>query len=321
MQMFTPEEVKLLMSIQYELPLSETPYVDLAEKTGLPLEFVLGKTEEFMRQGVIKRVGANLNYKAFKSTSKAALVGAAVEESRIEEVAKIINATNPKHNFLRLHEKYSIWFTIKAKDDETLLKNIEELMKKCGVTEYVVLPTKRVYKMDVKYDLIRGVSWTEKGIEPEKVPTVEELGLNAEMLRKLETSLPVAERPFKEFTKYGYSEAEIVDLIDELIKKGVVRDFSGVLKERKIGFKENGMTVIKTDDPESLAMKLLKDVPQITHLVKRIVPKEWEYPIYFMVHAIDKKPIEEIRRKLLDYPEVEDAKTLYSKMDLKTLGI
>jgi hypothetical protein len=36
-----------------------------------------------------------------------------------------------------------------------------------------------------------------------------------------------------------------------------------------------------------------------------------------MIHAVNKKPIEEIGRKIVKYPEVEDAKILYSKMDLK----
>ncbi|AEA47635.1 Lrp/AsnC family transcriptional regulator [Archaeoglobus veneficus] len=313
--MFSENDVRLLMAIQYRLPLCEQPLLELAEREKLDPDFVLRRVKEFREKGVIKRYGANLNYRAFSTEHKAALVGANVEEDRIKEVARIINAANPKHNYWREHEHYSVWFTIKARNEEELFSKIDELMKKCNVEDYVVLPTKRVYKMDVKYDLIKGISWSEKSLEKFDVPKVEELGLDASLLRRLE-SLDVCERPFSKFAENGYTESELVDLIAELIKKGVVRDFSGVLKERKIGFLENGMTVIKTDNPEKLALKLVEELPQITHLVERKVPDGWQYPLYFMVHATRREPIEKIRESLRGYG-VEDTRTLYSKADLK----
>jgi DNA-binding Lrp family transcriptional regulator len=315
--MFTSKEITLLMSLQYNLLLSEDTFVELAEEIELPVDFVLKKADELRKRGVIKRVGANLNYKAFGGMSRAALVGVAVKESRIKEVAAIINKSNPKHNFWREHEKYTIWYTIKARDLQKLKESIKKLMDACNVEEYIILPTKRIYKMDVKYDLIKGVSWSEKGLEPNSIPTVEEIGINAKMLRELE-SLPITEKPFSHFASYGYKEHELVDLIAELIEKGVVRDFSAVLNEKKIGFRENGMVLVKVEgDVEDVALKLLNNFPQITHLIERTTPDEWRYPLYFMIHAVNKKPIEEIGRKIVKYPEVEDVKILYSKMDLK----
>ncbi|RLI87700.1 MAG: Lrp/AsnC family transcriptional regulator [Archaeoglobales archaeon] len=310
---FSEGDIKLLMAIQYRLPLCEQPLLELSQQEELNEKFVLRRVKEFKKEGIIKRYGANLNYRAFSSEHRAALVGARVEEGRIAEVARMINAANPKHNYWRDHE-YSVWFTIKAKSKEDLLSKITKLMEKCRIEDYIVLPTKRIYKMDVKYDLVKGVSWSEKGLEKFDVPKVEELGLEASMLRKLE-NLEVCERPFSKFAENGYTEGEIVDLIGELIKKGVVRDFSGVLKERKIGFAENGMILMKTDNPEKLAFRLIKELPQITHLIEREVPKQWPYPLYFMVHATRREPIEEIKKKLEN--EGIEARVLYSKADLK----
>lgn len=318
--MFNPEEKKILMGLQYDLPLTEDPFVDLVEKTHRDKDFVFESIRKFKQEGVIKRIGADLNYRALKLTGKAALVGASVEENRIRDVASLINGINPKHNFWRDHEVFNVWFTIKARSEEEVVENTHELMKRCGIKNYVVLPTRRVYKMDVKYDLYKGVSWSNKGAEPEEVPRVDDLGLDVQLLKKL-GDLPVEERPFKRLNGYGYSEQDVVELIDELIQKGVFRDFSGVLSERKIGIEENGMTVIKPGDNISeIISQLLDNVPQITHLVERKIIGNWEYPIYFMVHAVNKEPIEEIKNNVIQFDGVEDARILYSKMDLKELG-
>ncbi len=298
------------MGLQYSLPLTTTPLTSLAEELELEENFVLEKVRELHASGVVKRYGANLNYRAFAKQQRAALVAARVDESRIEEVAKIINSYKPKHNYWRDHT-YNVWFTLKAEDCKAVEKLAREVMEKCNVEDYIVLPTKRVYKMDVKYDLIRGVSWSEKSEEKFDVPKVEELGIDRKLLLKLER-LEVVERPF---LIDNYSEEELIDLVKELIELGVVRDFSGVLKERKIGFMENGMNVVKTDEPEKLARKLAKK-PEITHLVERTVPESWPYPVYFMVHATSKEPIERVRQEVSEMPEVEEIKVLYSVKDL-----
>ncbi len=57
-----------------------------------------------------------------------------------------------------------MWFTVKAKSVEEIEAIVESIAEQCGVDDYVILPTKRVYKMDVKYDLYRGVSWSERGL-------------------------------------------------------------------------------------------------------------------------------------------------------------
>jgi DNA-binding Lrp family transcriptional regulator len=315
--MFTDDEISLLMALQYNFPLSEETYIDIADFCGFNVDFVLKKTAEMLDSGVIKRIGAQLNYKAFKAIGYAALIGAKVQKDRIERVAEIINSYNPKHNYMR-NDEYNIWFTIKAESPEALEKIAKEIMEKAGVTDFVFLPSKRVYKMDVKYDIKKGVSYSNTELEPEKIPSAEELGIEIELLKELERRFPVKNRPYKEICrKFGYQEGEIISLIEELIEKRVLRGFYAVLKERKIGFRENGMNMVETENPKSVALRLIKRFPEITHLVERETFGKWAYPLYFMVHAIDRDIIEGIRERVLDTRGIKSIKTIYSLRDFR----
>lgn len=298
---------ELLMAIQYDLPLSTTPLVDLAENLGRDYESLERELRKYQLEGILKRYGANMNYRAFPNHKQSSLIGFKVDESLAKKINEL--GDRVKHNYLR-DADFNVWFTLKARNVSEIEEIVLKLAQELGVKEYVILPTKKVYKMDVKYDLHRGVSWSH-GIEPENVPTIEELGLGEE-IKRLEI-LPIARRPFHEL---GMGEEEAVSLIEELEKRGVVRDFSGVLSESKIGFRFNGMNVISTDHPEKLAKKLL-EYKQITHLIERIPSEKWNYPVYFMIHAVKKETIESFKDQIAKLELVKDLKVVYSKASLK----
>ncbi|MDI9646775.1 MAG: Lrp/AsnC family transcriptional regulator [Archaeoglobales archaeon] len=306
-------DIKVLMAIQYSLPLTTTPLVDLAENLGKNYYDLEKEIKFYKDNGILRRYGVTLNYKALSNFKQAALVGfRAGDYIRVANLLNSFDEIKIKHNFLR-DSFYNLWFTVKGYDVEEIKKFVDEVAKKTGVADYVVLPTKKVYKMDVKYDLYRGISWSEKIIELEEVPSLKDLGIEEEFILQLE-SLPVERRPFRSF---GYKEEEIVSILEELIKKGVCRDFSGILNEKKIGFKENGMFAIKTSKPSKIAEKLLYSYPQITHLVERIPSEKWNYSLYFMVHATSREPIERIKSEVEKLNSVEDVTVIYSKENLR----
>ncbi|MFB6160052.1 MAG: Lrp/AsnC family transcriptional regulator [Haloferacaceae archaeon] len=58
----TPLEADLLVAIQDGLPLSLTPYGDVADEVGRPVEDVLAATERLLDRGAIKRIGCVVNH-------------------------------------------------------------------------------------------------------------------------------------------------------------------------------------------------------------------------------------------------------------------
>jgi len=298
---------ELLMAVQYKMPISTTPIEDLADEIGRNPEDIIKKLREYRALGILKRYGANMNYRAFPNYRQSSLIGFKISEEKARKINEL--GERVKHNFLRDAE-FNVWFTLKGRNVEEVRQIAEKLAKELGAEDFVFLPTKRVYKMDVKYDLQKGISWSY-GVEPENVASLSELGLD-EGIKILE-NLPISKRPFRDL---GLDEEYSVDLIRELIKKGVVRDFSAVLSERGIGFNFNSMVVLKTRNPEAVAKKLLS-FPQITHLIERIPSEKWFYPVYFMVHAVDRDRIESFAKRVLEIPEIEEMRLVYSRGSLK----
>jgi len=304
---------KILMGAQYELPLSENPFVELAEKIKVDKNYLL---RELKAKKIIKRIGVDVNYRALRN-SCGALVGIMVPFGKIKLAAEVINKFNPKHNFWRDHWKYNVWFTVKARNKNELEKIVRKISEKLQCKDYVFLPTKRIYRMSVKYDLVGGISLSSGRIEPDDVTKIEEIGVNESLLKSL-SDIPISERPFSKFEKYGYSESEIVDLIAELMSKGIVRDFFATLNEKKVGFKVNCMFAAKLNSSEdSFLIKIVRKHREITHMIKREVDKNWNYELYFMLHAKEKKILEEKGNEILRDLGAERFVKLYSIADLR----
>ena len=61
-QSLTPEELALVLEIQGGLPISETPYADVADAIGAETEWVLSTIKRFNEEGKVRRVGAIPNH-------------------------------------------------------------------------------------------------------------------------------------------------------------------------------------------------------------------------------------------------------------------
>ena len=61
-QSLTPEELELVLEIQGGLPITATPYADVADAIGAETEWVLSTIKRFNQEGKVRRVGAIPNH-------------------------------------------------------------------------------------------------------------------------------------------------------------------------------------------------------------------------------------------------------------------
>ncbi len=309
-------DYQILMELQYRFPINETPYMDIALKYDLDLERLKNIVMKYRSRMAIKRIGFNINYKA---TGKvAALVAFKTPSGSINKLRDIlIKDTNVTHNYMRTHPIYNVWFVIKRKTTEQLLEDVAKIARATGVEDYIVLLGKRTYKLSVKFDIINGTSWAEPAILPENVPTFSDLGLPREPFSELSKWIPIVERPFKDVAeKYGYREGELVDMLRELYRKRVIRNYGATLDGKSFGIDNDGMVVIEAGEDACRTIAL--EVPEATHVVYRVaIHGEWSYPVYFMAHADSREKIEAIARKASNRLGGARYMILYSTANLK----
>lgn len=110
-------EQQILNDFQRDLPLSGTPYADMARHIGVSEQEVLQTISSLQETGVISRVGPVFRPNRIGVSTLAAM---SVPAESIEHVAAIVSAfPEVNHNYERDHE-YNLWFVVTACSEEHL---------------------------------------------------------------------------------------------------------------------------------------------------------------------------------------------------------
>ena len=140
--MLTDLEKKIVKAIQGDLPITPTPYREIAEKLAIPEELLLDTLKRLCDRGVIRRFGATLRHQ--KSGFRAnAMVAWRVEEERADQVGKIFAAFKEvSHCYHRKKTKdwpYNLYTMVHASSEANCRKTASRMAEKAAVAEYELL--------------------------------------------------------------------------------------------------------------------------------------------------------------------------------------
>lgn len=142
-------EKQLLNEYQKGLPLTPTPYADIAEKLGTSEALVLKILERLQDLGVISRVGPVFKPKRVGTSTLAAI---AVPGEQLETVAAQISAyPEVNHNYER-ENRYNLWFVVTAPDQERLDAVLTEMEQQTGYP-ILNLPLVKQFHIDLGFPL------------------------------------------------------------------------------------------------------------------------------------------------------------------------
>lgn len=142
-------ERNLLNLYQQQLPISTTPYADMAAALGTSEHAVLETLTALKHKGVINRIGGILNHRQIGAST---LVAMAVPEEQLEAVADFISQLpEVNHNYERTH-RYNLWFVLTAENHQQIDETLTHIHQHTQL-EPLSLPMVKPFHLDLGFPL------------------------------------------------------------------------------------------------------------------------------------------------------------------------
>lgn len=142
-------ERKILAVIQHRMPNSLTPYDDMAEKAGIPVDAFLDTLKMWRAEGKIRRVGAIVNH-FHVGRGAGAMVVWDVPQDKIDSIGRLFASfAEVSHAYQRLSAArwpYTLYTMVHASGDEELNLVIQKMSHASGIDAFKALKTVRELK-------------------------------------------------------------------------------------------------------------------------------------------------------------------------------
>lgn len=107
------------------------------------------------------------------------------------------------------------------------------------------------------------------------------------ILKLVQGDIPLESRPFSNIAQsMNISEEDILERVQDLLKKGTIRRWGAVLRHQQAGFTTNAMVAWKASSEQSDAAGcIMAGFKEVSHCYIREVPDEFGYNMFSMIHA------------------------------------
>jgi DNA-binding Lrp family transcriptional regulator len=153
----TDVEKKIIALIQADIPVTERPFLEIAQQVGVEEEVVLHTLRKLHRDGTIRRFGVTIRHQmsGYKAN---AMVAWQVDEDRIDDVGNLMAAFEGVSHCYRRNPApakdwpYNLYTMIHAKTAEDCYKMAEAMSTLTSVTNYSLLFSRdELKKTSMKY--------------------------------------------------------------------------------------------------------------------------------------------------------------------------
>lgn len=332
----TKLQKQLCNVFQDGLPICSKPYDDLARYLDSDEETILREIRGLKESGVIRRICAIINSRALGLAST--LVAAHIPEENLREAAEAVNnLENVSHNYLRKHH-YNLWFTLQAESPKEIEVTVLNLSGRFGI-DFYSLPVERVFKLDVRFDAEGEGQFSNAGppkgevspaspktasrggLKAEQIPKDEKAELNEtekQILRKLENDLEVISEPFDFLCSKELEIEKVLQVIQGLIDKGVIKRIAAAVDHRKLGFVANVLFCSKVAQNKIIeAGEALARFGMVSHCYERKPVENWPYNLYAMMHGKSMGEIQHLVNKFTEAERIDSFELLPTATELK----
>ena len=317
---------RLLDLMPGSFPIHPRPYAAVAEALGAPEEEVLADVKRLLKHRIIRQVTPIYDTRAFGYGSM--LVAAKVDPEHPWRAAKVINShPGVSHNYLRNHD-FNMWFTLAVEEQSKLgLQGTLDLLQELTGAESIrQLPTLKLFKirMDLKMsgstqDLAK-MATIEEPVELDKQAYDD---WDRDVVRATQGDLPVESAPYREAAAtLGVTEQALVDHLQGMKERGLLRRVAAILFHRRAGFSANGMGVWKVPNEKIAEIgPRMAAYRGISHCYERPTYEDWPYSVFTMAHGRSKEECDSILDAIAAETGVTERATLYSSTEFKKIRL
>ena len=318
---------RLLNLMQGRFPIAPRPYAAVAAAAEISEDETLRRVQHLLDERIIRQVTPIFDTRALGY--KSMLVAAKVDAEYPHRAAKIINShPGVTHNYLRNHE-FNIWFTIAVEPDSILGLDgtLEALAAEAGATSIRQLPTLTLFKirMDLEMegttaDLTSAAAEAAPPAETEPQPYDD---LDIAVIRTLQGDLPVVSEPYAQAaTELGMDEAKLLEHLEGMVERRLLRRVAAILFHRRAGFSANGMGVWMVPDDKIVEYGTrMAAFRGISHCYQRPTYADWPYSLFTMAHGRSKEECDAILDAIAADMGIEGRATLYSSTEFKKVRL
>ncbi|MGD9695634.1 MAG: AsnC family transcriptional regulator [Thermoleophilia bacterium] len=328
----TPDEAdrELLNQMQAGLALVREPFAEIGSRIGMDEEEVLRRLRVLKRAAIVRQLSAIFDTRALGYESS--LVAARYPDDRLFEAADIVGGhPGVSHNYRRTHA-FNLWYTLAVEHGSRigLEQTMERLAAATGALSMRLLPTLKLYKINVQLDMT-GTQATDAKEEAPKPGPVRGDGVlpteaDKRMILVLQRDLPLEHRPFDVWAEQaGVTPDELLAAAQVFVDRHYMRRFAAVLNHRRAGFGANGMAVwrVPEEQLEEIGPRMAA-FKAVSHCYRRPTYPDWPYSIFTMVHARSKEACEEAIEAIAQETGITDPgrrAVLYSTYEFKKIRL
>jgi DNA-binding Lrp family transcriptional regulator len=313
---------KILSRIQKKFPLVPQPFLSIAKELNTTEEEVLTILNGEKQANIIRQTSAIFDTK--RLGYKSSLVAFKIAPHKIDKAVEIINShPGVSHNYERNHD-FNIWFTMAVAPQSSLglEKTIEILAKLTQADDFIILPTLKLFKINVK------LNTTGKDEKKEKVKKVihkeiELTPLHHEIILRVQYDIEFVSEPFKHIIdQLNIDYDKFFSILQELQDAGIMRRFASILNHRKAGFNANAMVVWDVDENKGEAIgEKAAAFSAVSHCYLRPKYPNWPYNLFTMVHGKTTEETNGIIEEMAQEIESKSHMPLYSSREFKKVRI
>lgn len=310
----------ILNKIQVAFPLDLRPFRLIGEEVGITENDAWQRVNALRKKGIIRRIGGIFDSRNLGYVST--LCAAEVPEAKIPMLAELMQGiTEITHNYLRLHPKYNLWFTIIAASQERLEEVLTTVQTALGSNKVYSMPAIEVFKIGVLFSMgSESIDTSNIGYPISKQSPEYSLTEKDKILVKyLQEDLPTSSSPFSDLAKeLAMDETDLIASTQHLMDNYVMRRLGAILVHRKAGFTSNAMGVWIV--PEEMVGEVgakMAEFQEVSHCYQRPVLPDWPYNLFTMIHAKSDQECQNIMSRISEVTGVKDYALLFSYKELK----